>query len=137
MDFDKLTEKTKSFLQAAQTLALRSGHQSLEPEHLLKVMLDDDTGMVQKLLQSVGGDLTRLKRDLEAAIAKFPVVGGPGAGGLRLERAHDTLLAAIPGSTTVTEVALRWGFPHLGEFAARYSARFGEKPSETLARLPH
>ena len=55
----------------------------------------------------------------------------------RLERAHDTLLAAIPGSTTVTEVALRWGFPHLGEFAARYSARFGEKPSETLARLPH
>ncbi|MCB1591911.1 MAG: ATP-dependent chaperone ClpB [Alphaproteobacteria bacterium] len=84
MDFDKLTEKTKSFLQAAQTLALRSGHQSLEPEHLLKVMLDDDTGMVQKLLQSVGGDLTRLKRDLEAAIAKFPVVGGPGAGGLRL-----------------------------------------------------
>ncbi|MCB9976745.1 MAG: ATP-dependent chaperone ClpB [Rhodospirillales bacterium] len=84
MDFEKLTEKTKSFLQAAQTLALRSGHQSLEPEHLLKVMLDDESGMVPKLLQAVGGELALLKRDVEGAIAKFPVVGGPGAGGLRL-----------------------------------------------------
>jgi ATP-dependent Clp protease ATP-binding subunit ClpB len=84
MDFEKLTEKTKSFFQGAQTLASRSGHQSLEPEHLLRVMLEDESGMVQKLLQAVGGDLARLKRELEGAIAKFPVVGGPGAGGLRL-----------------------------------------------------
>ena len=43
MDFDKLTEKVKSALQQAQTLALRSGHPSLEPEHVLKTLLEDET----------------------------------------------------------------------------------------------
>lgn len=84
MDFDKLTEKTKSFLQQAQTLASRMRHQSLEPEHMLKVMLEDETGLVMNLVRAAGGDLGRLKADVEEAIAKFPVVEGPGAGGLRL-----------------------------------------------------
>ena len=84
MDFDKLTEKTRTFLQQAQTLALRSGHQSLEPEHLLKVMLDDDSGLIHKLIHAVDGDVARLKSQVELAISKFPVVEGPGAGGLRL-----------------------------------------------------
>jgi ATP-dependent Clp protease ATP-binding subunit ClpB len=84
MNFDKLSEKTKSFLQQAQTLSMRSSHQSLEPEHLLKVMLDDEGGTTQKLVQLSGGDPVRLKRDLEVAIAKLPQVTGSGAGQLRL-----------------------------------------------------
>ncbi len=84
MDFDRLTEKTKGFLQAAQTLASRHRHQSLEPEHLLKVMLDDQDGQAQKLVLASGGDFSRLKRDVEVAIAKLPVVEGSGAGGIRL-----------------------------------------------------
>ncbi|MCB1784162.1 MAG: ATP-dependent chaperone ClpB [Alphaproteobacteria bacterium] len=84
MDFDKYTEKTKSFLQQAQTLALRSGHQSLEPEHMLKVMLEDETGLVMNLVRAAGGHVARLKKEVEGAIAKFPVVEGPGAGGMRL-----------------------------------------------------
>lgn len=84
MDFERFTDKSKQFIQHAQTLALRSSHQSLEPEHLLKVMCDDDTGAVQKLLTLSGGDVGKLKKRLEAAIAKFPAVQGPGAGGLRL-----------------------------------------------------
>ncbi len=84
MDFDKLTEKSKGFLQHAQTLAMRLNHQSLEPEHLLKVMLEDEDGLTVKLVRSAGGDAARLKGDLEAAIAKFPSVEGPGAGQLRL-----------------------------------------------------
>lgn len=80
MNFEKYTEKTKSFIQQAQTLALRNSHQSLEPEHLLKVMLEDETALTQKLLQAAGGDYVRLKRDCEAAIAKFPIVEGSGAG---------------------------------------------------------
>jgi AraC-like DNA-binding protein len=52
----------------------------------------------------------------------------------RLERVHAILSAAEPGSVTVTDVALQWGFLHLGEFAAHFKARFGEKPSEVLAR---
>jgi ATP-dependent Clp protease ATP-binding subunit ClpB len=84
MDFDRLTEKTKSLLQQAQTLAMRHRHQSLEPEHLLKVMLDDETGLITKLLHAAQADLARLRRDVEKAIAKFPAVEGPGAGHLRL-----------------------------------------------------
>lgn len=52
---------------------------------------------------------------------------------LRLDRAHELLLASSPGSTTVTEVAVRLGVPHLGRFSAHYRARFGEPPSQTLA----
>jgi len=84
MDFEKLTEKTKGFLQAAQTLAARHNHQSLEPEHLLKVMLDDADRVVTRLIQAADGDVSGLRSDVEAALAKLPVVTGSGAGGLRL-----------------------------------------------------
>lgn len=52
----------------------------------------------------------------------------------RLERVHAILSTAPRGSVTVTEVALQWGFFHLGEFAAHFKARFGEKPSDVLAK---
>lgn len=51
---------------------------------------------------------------------------------LRLERVHEELRQGRPDSTTVTEVALRWGFGHLGEFSRTYAQRFGELPSQTL-----
>lgn len=84
MDFERFSEKVKSLLQKAQTLAARTKHQSLEPEHFLKVMLEDEDGQIQRLIKSAGGDITRLKRDVEVALTKLPVVEGPGAGGLRL-----------------------------------------------------
>ncbi|WP_018192086.1 MULTISPECIES: AraC family transcriptional regulator [unclassified Leifsonia] len=51
---------------------------------------------------------------------------------LRLQRVHDDLESAEPGSTRVTEVAARWGFVHLGRFAAAYQREFGERPSDTV-----
>lgn len=51
---------------------------------------------------------------------------------VRLEMVHEALAAAEPGTLTVTEVAARWGFLHLGRFAAAYRARFAELPSDTL-----
>ncbi|PZQ44253.1 MAG: ATP-dependent chaperone ClpB [Micavibrio aeruginosavorus] len=84
MEFDKFTEKTKSLLQKAQTLAMRSDHQSLEPEHLLKVMLDDEDGLTDRLVQAAGGTTARMKKATEVALAKLPQVSGGGAGGLRI-----------------------------------------------------
>lgn len=84
MDFEKFSEKLRSLLQKAQTLAARSKHQSLEPEHLLKVMLEDEDGQTERLIQAAGGNATKLKRELETSLAKLPVVEGPGAGSLRI-----------------------------------------------------
>ncbi len=84
MDFDRFTEKSKAFLQKAQTLAMRRKNQSLEPEHLLRVMLDDEDGLVKKLVQNAEGDVARLSGDLDQSLAKIPVVEGSGAGQLRI-----------------------------------------------------
>lgn len=84
IDFEKFTEKSKSFLQQAQTLAMRSGHQVLDPDHVLKVMLQDEDGQVQRLIETAGGDLPRLLRDVDVALSKAPVVTGSGAMALRI-----------------------------------------------------
>lgn len=51
---------------------------------------------------------------------------------VRLTRVRDELRAADPGALSVSEVAHRWGFSHLGRFAEQYRSRFGELPSQTL-----
>ncbi len=51
---------------------------------------------------------------------------------VRLNRVHDELLAAHPGTVTITAVAARWGFLHAGRFATAYRQKFGCLPSETL-----
>jgi ATP-dependent Clp protease ATP-binding subunit ClpB len=84
MEFDRFTEKSKSLLQKAQTLAMRSNHQSLEPEHLLKVMMDDEDGLTDRLIQASGGDAPRIRKSVEGTLAKLPSVTGGGAGGLRI-----------------------------------------------------
>ncbi|WP_033287625.1 AraC family transcriptional regulator [Amycolatopsis jejuensis] len=53
---------------------------------------------------------------------------------IRLRRVHEALRAAEPAECTVTDVALRWGFAHLGRFSASYRQCYGELPSETLRR---
>jgi ATP-dependent Clp protease ATP-binding subunit ClpB len=84
MDFERFTEKSKSLLQQAQTLAMRKGHQSLEPEHWLKTMLEDADRLIPRLIEATGGNVPDLNRKLDVAIAKFPVISGSGAGGLRI-----------------------------------------------------
>ena len=84
MDFERFTEKTRGFLQKAQTLAMRSSHQSLEPEHMLRVMLEDEDGLVKKLLRVAEGDIDKIELAVDAALARIPRVEGPGAGGLRI-----------------------------------------------------
>jgi ATP-dependent Clp protease ATP-binding subunit ClpB len=80
MDVEKYTERSRGFLQAAQTLALRSGHQRLTPEHLLKILLDDKEGLASNLIRAAGGEPTRALSAVEAELNRLPKVEGSGAG---------------------------------------------------------
>ncbi len=80
MDFEKYTERSRGFVQSAQSLALREGHQRFSPEHLLKVLLDDEEGLASNLITASGGDSRLALRETEAALKKLPKVSGGGAG---------------------------------------------------------
>src|SRR5687767_5994915 len=79
MDLEKLTERARGFLQAAQTIAVREHHQRITPAHLLKALLDDDQGMAAGLIQAAGGDPKAAQREVDDLVAKVPAVTGSGA----------------------------------------------------------
>lgn len=79
MDLEKLTERARGFLQAAQTIAVREHHQRIAPAHLLKALLDDEQGMAAGLIEAAGGDPKTAKREVDALVAKEPSVTGSGA----------------------------------------------------------
>ncbi len=80
MNPEKYTERSKGFIQSAQGLALRSGHQRLIPEHLLKVLLDDKEGLCANLIRAAGGDPAAAMLAVEAELNRQPKVEGSGAG---------------------------------------------------------
>jgi ATP-dependent Clp protease ATP-binding subunit ClpB len=80
MDFEKFTDRAKGFIQAAQNLALREGHQQFGTDHLLKVLIDDPEGMSAGLIQNAGGRPAEALAAVEAQLAKRPKVSGGGAG---------------------------------------------------------
>src|SRR5918994_1720817 len=79
MDFEKLSDRLKGFLQSAQTLAVREGNPQITPEHLLKVLLDDPDGLAAGLISRAGGNAKQALEQTEAALAKQPKVSGSGA----------------------------------------------------------
>jgi ATP-dependent Clp protease ATP-binding subunit ClpB len=79
MDFEKLTDRARGFLQAAQTIAVREHHQRIAPAHLLKALLDDEQGMAAGLIDAAGGDAAAARREVDALVAKIPAVTGTGA----------------------------------------------------------
>ena len=84
MDFEKYTERSRGFVQSAQSLALREGHQRFSPEHLLKVLLDDEEGLASGLITASGGDSRLALREAEAALKRLPKISGSGAGQIYL-----------------------------------------------------
>ncbi|RKF13514.1 ATP-dependent chaperone ClpB [Roseovarius spongiae] len=76
MDLNKFTERSRGFIQAAQTIAMRESHQKLAPEHLLKALMDDSEGLASNLIKRAGGDAGRVVQALDAALAKIPQVSG-------------------------------------------------------------
>ena len=102
MDFEKFTERSRSAMQAAQTLAMRNNHQHLKPEHMLKCMLDDDSNVIQNIVRNAGGKPEKLKRSAEELIAKNPSVEGSGAQGLHMSK---DLAKILDRSTQIAEKA--------------------------------
>jgi ATP-dependent Clp protease ATP-binding subunit ClpB len=87
MNFDKYTDRSRGFIQSAQSLALREGHQQFAPEHLLKVLLDDPEGLAAGLIDRSGGNSREALSAVEAALAKRPKISGGGAGQVYLDPA--------------------------------------------------
>ncbi|MGH6912319.1 MAG: Clp protease N-terminal domain-containing protein, partial [Geminicoccales bacterium] len=84
MNFDRYTERSRGFVQAAQAIALREGHQRFTPEHVLKALLDDKEGLAANLINAAGGDAAAARTAAEAELVKLPKVEGSGAGQLHL-----------------------------------------------------
>jgi len=87
MKFEKYTERAQGFVQSAQSLAQREGHQQFSTEHLLKVLLDDPEGLAAGLIDRAGGKSREALSEVEAALKKRPKVEGSGAGQVYLEPA--------------------------------------------------
>ncbi|HEY2228701.1 MAG TPA: ATP-dependent chaperone ClpB [Xanthobacteraceae bacterium] len=84
MQIEKYTDRLKSLIEAAQSLALRSGHQQLTPIHVLKALLDDQDRLAANLIEGAGGSVAPVEAAVERELAKLPKVEGGGAGQIYL-----------------------------------------------------
>src|SRR5215468_1156144 len=78
MDLNRLTQKSQQAVQEAQTKALRYGHVEIDGEHLLLALLEQQDGLLPRLLARMEVPLTSLKSALEQALERRPRVSGPG-----------------------------------------------------------
>ena len=92
MDLSKFTERSRGFVQAAQTIATRDSHQRLAPEHLLKALLDDEQGLASNLITRAGGHAGRVLTHVDQTLGKMPKVTGD-AGQVYLDNATAKVLA--------------------------------------------
>ena len=84
MQIEKYTDRLKTLVQAAQSLALRNGHQQLTPLHLLKVLLDDEEGLAVNLVEATGSPAAPVVQAVDRELAKLPKIEGAGAGQIYL-----------------------------------------------------
>ncbi len=76
MNLEKFTERSRGFLNAAQTIAMRESHQRLVPEHILKALMDDAEGLSANLISASGGDAARVREAVDLAVARQPKITG-------------------------------------------------------------
>src|SRR5215212_4755763 len=115
MNIEKYTERARGFVQSAQSLAMRDGHQQFSPLHMLKVLLDDSEGLAGGLIDRAGGNSRAILKATEDALNKLPKVSGSGAGQVylapELARAFDAAEKAADkaGDSFVTAERLLLG----------------------------
>src|SRR6202045_207513 len=84
MQIEKYTDRLKNLIEAAQNLALRSGHQQLTPLHVLRSLLDDQDRLAANLIEAAGGTVMPVSQAVDRELAKLPKVEGQGAGQIYL-----------------------------------------------------
>lgn len=96
MDINQLTQKSQEALGAAQAKATAFGHVEVDGEHLLWALLDQDGGLVPRILAKMDVDLSALRRAVEAELDRRPRVSGPGAepGKIHVSQRFSRLLVA-------------------------------------------
>src|SRR6188508_3240201 len=142
MDFDKLSDRLKGFLQAAQTIAVRDGNPQIVPEHLLKALLDDPEGLAAGLINRAGGNAKQALQRTDAALAKVPKVSGSGAAQPHmtpalsrvLDQAEQIATKAGDSFVTVERVLQALGMTKEGE-AARILQDAGVTPQTLNAAI--
>ncbi len=102
MNIEKYSERVQGFIQSAQSFALNSDNQQFAPEHLLKVLVDDEEGLASGLIERAGGRIADIKLGLQSALAALPKVTG-GNGQLYLAQPLAKIL------TTAEELATKAG----------------------------
>ncbi len=141
MNPEKYTERVRGFLQSAQGLALREGHQQFLPEHILKVLLDDPEGLAAGLIDRAGGRSREALAETEAALKKIPKVEG-GTGQIYLapatarafQAAEDLAQKAGDNFVTVERVLLALAADTSSE-AGKALAKAGVTPKELNAAI--
>jgi ATP-dependent Clp protease ATP-binding subunit ClpB len=138
MNIEKYTERARGFIQSAQSLAMRDGHQQFSPLHLLKVLLDDSEGLAGGLIDRAGGNSRAILKATEDALNKLPKVSGSGAGQIylapELARAFDAAEKAAEkaGDSFVTVERLLLGLTLEKDSEAASILRKGGVTPQTL-----
>jgi len=142
MNIEKYTERARGFIQSAQSLAIREGHQQFSPLHLLKVLLDDSEGLAGGLIDRAGGNSRAILKATEEALNKLPKISGSGAGQVylapELARAFDAAEKAADkaGDSFVTVERLLLGLAlEKGSEAATILSKGGVTPQNLNAAI--
>jgi len=74
MNLQKFTERSREFIQEAQSVALAAEHQRILPQHLLKAILEDKQDFSKNLLAKIGVDHRKLLVEVDRSLGKIPKV---------------------------------------------------------------
>ncbi|MCC7395202.1 MAG: ATP-dependent chaperone ClpB [Sphingomonadaceae bacterium] len=129
MSLEKLTDRAKGFLQAAQTIAIRMNHQRIGGDHLLKALLDDNQGMAANLLTQAGANAKQALTEVDAALAKMPAVTGSGA---NAAPGIDNELVRIIDAATQTATKAGDSFVTVERLLLALAAASGTSPAKIL-----
>ncbi|MEZ5971856.1 MAG: ATP-dependent chaperone ClpB [Hyphomonadaceae bacterium] len=140
MDMEKLTERARGFVQAAQTIAIREQNQQLETQHLLKALLDDREGLAAGLLTSAGANARQAADEADKAVQSLPKVQGGGDrmyAAMSFNRALDAAdqAATKAGDSYVTAERLLFGLAIADGKASEILKKAGLTPQKLEAAI--